>query len=347
MRIIFISVAVVVVLQACNGNAREKKSVINSETIPVKLLPITQDTASNVINASGLLSTQDESRLSFKIGGIIERIFVKEGDHVRKGQLLATLKSAEIAAQVEQVQLAVEKAQRDYQRADNLFKDSVATLEQLQNAKTGVDVARQNLRQVAFNQQYSRIYAPADGFVAKKISNEGELATAGSPILFVNAVSSSSKWVLRVGLSDREWAAIEIGNKATIKLDAFPSQVFHGVISKKSIAADAASGSFQADVQIDFGKEQPAVGMFGAAVIVPSHASFGFSLPYEALLEANGKKGFVFVSDDEKTVSKCTVAISSISNNVVYIENGLQGHKFVVTSGSPYLNETSTINPIR
>src|SRR5215470_12362568 len=215
MRIILISAAVAIVLQACNGNAREKKSVINSEAIPVRLLAINQDTASNVISASGSLSTQDEARLSFKIGGIIERIFVKEGDHVKKGQLLATLKSAEIAAQVEQVQLAVEKSQRDYQRAENLYNDSVATLEQLQNAKTGVEMARQNLRQVAFNQQYSRIYAPADGFVARKIGNEGELATAGSPILFVNAVSNSSKWILKVGLSDKEWAVIEAGNKAT------------------------------------------------------------------------------------------------------------------------------------
>jgi RND family efflux transporter MFP subunit len=321
--------------------------VINSESIPVKLLPINQDTGSNSIYASGLLSTENEARLSFKIAGIVERIFVKEGDHVRKGQLLATLKSAEIAAQVEQVQLAVEKAQRDYQRADNLYRDSVATLEQLQNAKTGVDVARQNLRQVAFNQQYSRIYAPADGFVAKKIANEGELATAGSPVLFVNAVSNSSKWILKVGLSDKEWAAIETGNKATVKFDAFPSQVFKGVITKKSIAADAASGSFQAEVQIDFGKELPAVGMFGAAAIVPSHASFGFSIPYEALLEANGKKGFVFVSDDKKSVSKCSVIISSISDNVAYVAEGLQGHKFVVTAGSPYLTETSIINPIQ
>jgi len=87
--------------------------------------------------------------------------------------------------------------------------------------------------------------------------------------------------------------------------------------------------------------------MFGSVAIVPSHASFGFSIPYEALLEANGKKGFVFVSDDKKTVSKCPVTISSISNNVVYIDEGLQGHAFVITSGSPFLNETSKINPIQ
>jgi len=347
MRILFISIIGVIVLQACNGKASEKKSTINEEAIPVKLLPINHDTTSGVINASGLLSTENEARLSFKISGIIEKIFVKEGDRVKKGQLLATLKSAEIGAQVQQVQLAVEKAQRDYQRANNLYRDSVATLEQLQNAKTGVDIEKQNLQQVAFNQQYSKIYAPADGFVAKKTGNEGELANPGSPVLLMNAVSGSSKWILKIGLSDKEWAAIEVRNRATVTVDAFPGQLFNGVISKKSISADAASGSFQAEVQVDFGKLQPAIGMFGSASVIPSHSSIGFRIPYEALLEANGKKGFVFVSDDKKKVTKCAVSIAGISNNVVYIDDGLQGHAYIITSGSPYLNDNSTIKPIQ
>ncbi|HSC37132.1 MAG TPA: hypothetical protein VLD19_04650, partial [Chitinophagaceae bacterium] len=70
-----------------------------------------------------------------------------------------------------------------------------------------------------------------------------------------------------------------------------------------------------------------------------------FSIPYEALLEASGKKGFVFVSDDRKTVKKVEVTISSINNNAVYIAGGLQCHAFVVSSGSPYLSDNSKIIP--
>jgi membrane fusion protein, multidrug efflux system len=347
MRIVLISIVAAAALAACNGKASENRFATIAEAIPVKLLPVNQDTTTSVIIASGLLSTENEARLSFKISGIIEKIFVKEGDRVRKGQLLATLKSTEIASQVQQVQLTVEKAERDYQRANNLYKDSVVTLEQLQNARTGVDIAKQNLQQVTFNQEYSKIYSPADGFVVKKIGNEGELANSGSPVLFINALSGSSKWILKIGLSDKEWSAIEVGNKATVSVDAFPGKPFNGVISKKSISADAASGSFQAELQVDFDQQQPAIGMFGTASIVVSHSSVGFSIPYEALLEANGKKGFVFVSDDKKTVKKISVTISGISNNVVYIEDGLQGHSWVVTAGSPYLSEQSIINPIQ
>lgn len=347
MRIVILLFAASIVFEACGGKANEKKTAITTAEIPVKLIAINQQTNASLVQAAGLVGTENEARLSFKIGGVIESILVSEGQKVKKGQLLATLKSTEIAAQVQQVQLSVEKAQRDYQRISNLYQDSVATLEQLQNAKTGADIARQNLQQVSFNQQYAKIYAPSDGFIVRKTAEAGEVSTAGTPILFMNAVSGNSKWILKAGLADREWAVVEKGNKATVSFDAFAGKTFPAVVSKKALAADPVSGSFEVELQVDFGKEQPATGMFGTAFITPSQQLTGYSIPYEALLEANGKKGFVFVSDDQKTVRKVAVRISSITSNTAYIDEGLQGHSYVVTAGSPYLSDSATIKVIK
>src|SRR5690242_13819506 len=119
MRILFLLLAAAVLMEACGGRANELKTTIATEAIPVKLVQVSQQTNSTIIHASGLVGTENEAKLSFKIGGIIDNILVKEGQAVKKGQLLATLKSTEISAQVRQVQLAVEKAQRDYDRVSN------------------------------------------------------------------------------------------------------------------------------------------------------------------------------------------------------------------------------------
>jgi len=341
MRTILFVLILSVTIVSCSSKAETKQK--NSNAVPVRLAAITGDTSQNVINTSGLLSTEDEARLSFKIGGVIENVFADEGQYVKKGQLLAALKSAEIAAQSAQAQLAVEKAERDYQRALNLYKDSVATLEQLQNAKTGLDIARQSLQQVSFNQQHSRIYSPSDGLVVKKLLNAGEIAAPGSPVLIISSVSDKSRWIFTSSLSDQEWAVVETGNKAIVTVDAFPGKKFNAVVSRKALAADPVSGSFAVELQVDFGKERPAIGMFGKATIVPSKPLFGFSIPYEALLEANGKKGYVFVTNDRQKVQKAEVTIASIDNNHVYIKSGLENYRFVVVSGSPYLNNQSTI----
>jgi multidrug efflux pump subunit AcrA (membrane-fusion protein) len=68
---------------------------------------------------SGQFTTDDEVMLSFKTTGIINKIYVKEGDAIQRGQLLATLNLTEIDASLEQARLALEKSTRDHQRIMN------------------------------------------------------------------------------------------------------------------------------------------------------------------------------------------------------------------------------------
>ena len=336
-----------ILLASCSGKGPEANQSNLKKAIPVRVAAIDTAIRLNAVTASGLISTEDEARLSFKIGGVIERILVEEGQQVRKGQLLASLNSTEITAQVQQAELALEKAKRDYERAAILFKDSVVTLEQFQNIKTALELTKQNLQQVLFNSKYASIYAPSDGFILKKILNVGEIIDAGSPVLLMGALDKTSKWVLRVGVADKEWALIETGNKAMVSIDAFPGRSFLAVVSKKALIADLASGSFEIQLILDLKGLQPAIGMFGKAIITPSKPIKGFSIPYEALLEANGQKGFVFVTKDQKTVHRIEVTIASIENNRVILSDGLSDYPFVIISGSPYLTEGANINITR
>ncbi|MFM7838160.1 MAG: efflux RND transporter periplasmic adaptor subunit [Chitinophagaceae bacterium] len=339
----FYTLLLCIAVSCTNKEANPKQITSRVSPTPVQIAGIVTASGMNSISASGLISTAQEARLSFKIGGVIEKIYVQEGQQVRKGQLLASLYNTEIAAQVQQVQLAVDKAQRDYVRASNLYKDSVVTLEQLQNSKTGLAIAQQNLQQVQFNSHYANIYAPSNGFIVKKLLNTGEITAPGTPVLAISELGSQSKWVLRAGVSDREWASIEKGNRAIITTDAFPGMSFPATVTKKALAADVASGSFLIELELDVKGKQPAVGMFGKAIITPSTFTKGYTIPYEALLEANGNKGFVFVTDDRKTVQKVVVTISSIEKDRVLITEGLEGHSFVVISGSPYLTDGAAI----
>jgi membrane fusion protein, multidrug efflux system len=174
-------------LCACGSKASDqKKEAVSSElddsVVPVKLSPVQMVTRAEPIAASGLLSSAEEARLSFKIGGIINKLYVDEGQTVRKGQLLATLDLTEINAQVSQAQLSVEKSERDMNRVKAMFADTAATLEQMQNATTGSNVARQNLTIARFNQSYAQIRSSVDGTVTRKAMNEGELASPGAPV---------------------------------------------------------------------------------------------------------------------------------------------------------------------
>ena len=163
--------------------------------------------------------------LAFKTGGVINRVLVKEGDPVRKGQLLATLDLTEINALVAQARFGYEKAQRDFQRVTNLYRDSVATLEQLQNTETALAVAKEQLEAATFNRSFSEIHSPSNGYVLRKYVNAGQVVGVGDPILLTNAAVGNN-WILKIGVSDKQWASIKINDKATIAIDAFPDRSF-------------------------------------------------------------------------------------------------------------------------
>ncbi|WPV01974.1 efflux RND transporter periplasmic adaptor subunit [Mucilaginibacter sp. cycad4] len=340
-------IAGALLIASCQHEQKAKNPMGEPDIIPVKVATIAALEIPGQISATGLVNTEDEAKYAFKIGGVISRIFVEEGQFFKKGQLLATLNSTEISAGLAQSSLGVEKAQRDYARAVNLYKDSVFTLEQLQNTKTALDVAAKSREATAFNERYSKIYAATDGFVSKKIANEGEVIAPGMPVLLINSTQQHNSYTLKVGVTDREWAVIRPGQKAKVALDGFEGQQFDAVVFRKSQAADSQLGSFQVELKINLNGKRPAVGMFGKAEITTSQGENVMAIPYGSLVEADGNKGFVFTTIGPDRVKKVPVTIARFDNQEVYLKNKPDGVDQIVISNSAYLNEESIIKIIK
>jgi RND family efflux transporter MFP subunit len=340
---VFILLSTLLILESCGGKKIEKINKQTNSAISVKIMKLEKGEVNKSIAASGQFFTDDETYLSFKFGGVVNNILVKEGDFVHKGQLLATLDLTEINATVNQAQLALEKAQRDYKRILNLYKDSVVTLEQLQNSKTASEVAYQQVESAKFILNYSEIRAVADGYILKKFVNVGQITTSGAPIFQTNGAGKSS-WVLKAGVSDKEWSAISIGDKAEIKCDVLGENFINSKVMRKSKVADPNSGSFMVELSVDKNNAgRLASGMFGTAVISPSGKISLWSIPYEALLDGNADKGYVFVTDDNKTAKKIPVTIAFIDDDQIHIDEGLENHPSLIVSGNAYLNDQSSI----
>jgi RND family efflux transporter MFP subunit len=330
---------------ACGQKAQPEpvKNDLNSaEVIAVRVAPVQSANANGTVTATGLMTTENETRYSFKLGGVIDRVAVKEGQAIKKGQLLATLKLNEIDAGIAQNTLGIEKAQRDLTRAENLYRDSVATLEQVQNARTALDLVKRQMDGLQFNRQYAAIYATSAGFVTKKLASEGEVIGGGYPLLAVNE-STGAGWVLRVGMSDQDWAAVAVGQSADIEIDAFAGRKFAGRVSNKSQAADQRSGSFQVDVQVQLKDAKPALGMYGKATIKTGRTAQHPTIPYDALIEADGAQAFVFVPEGGTRVRKQPIRIGTFNQQGVQVLSGLEGVREVVISNSAFLSERSTI----
>jgi len=342
-----ILLAALVVFHACTSTSGKKPADTTDDAVLVKQAPVSVINYAPTLEYSGLIASTTEAKLGFKIGGVIAKIYVKEGDHVSKGQLLASLNMTEINAQVQQASANVEKAKRDVGRIKNLYEDTVASLEQYQNVQTQLSVAGESLHIAQFNQQYAEIHATEDGIIIKKIMNEGEVASIGAPVLMMSG-SGSSDWVVRFGVPDKEWAILKTGDVADVELDAYPATAFKGVITKIAQAADPVSGTYEIEVKVLPDDKKFAPGLFATIQLKTTAPEQVTMVPVEAITEGDGKKGYVYtLNTNGTTVTKHAVKIAFLDDNKVAISNGLDSIQQVITDGVSYLTATSTVKLVK
>ena len=321
-------------LSGCSGTNAAPGAEVPQHS--VRVAPTKLASVGEQLRAVGLLGPKDQARLSFKFGGYIASVPVEEGQHVRAGQLLAELKSTEIDAGLEQARQAAEKAQRDLTRVKSLYADSVATLEQVQDATTACDVARAAERSAEFNAQHARIVAPGDGVVLQKLAEANELVQAGQPIVSVGAAGRG--WVVRVGLADRDVVRLHRGDAARVEFDAWPGEGFPGTIGNIASAADPLTGTFTIEIPVQEGRAAFVQGLVAKVTLTPHGAPLGLVVPVQALIEANGDESGVYVLDaDRRHVHRVTIKIGHASNGAVAVLYGLAAGTEVVVDGAAFL----------
>ncbi|WP_439585304.1 efflux RND transporter periplasmic adaptor subunit [Dyadobacter bucti] len=323
---------------------QEKKVEETDKTIPVKVISSSALSQSQAVETSGLLASENEARLSFKIGGIVREILVKEGDQVRKGQLLATLNTTEISAQLSQAEENFLKAQRDAKRTENLYRDSVNTKEQLENSQTVLRVAEKQLEILKYNLSQTRIVATTNGAVIQKLVNTGEQVEGGKPVLFISGTNSAD-WVVKCGLTDKDWARLKGGEKAEIVFDAFP-QTFTGSVESLSQGSDVTSGLYQAEIRIERHEARLANGLFAKVSIFPREKTDMVSIPVDALIEGENDSAFVFVARGNMAQKK-QVKIAYLEGDKAFILSGVDASSKVIREGSAYLADGSVIKIVQ
>lgn len=300
-------------------------------TAPARLAPL-----DNTLHAVGLLTPKDEERLSFKVGGVIESIKAEEGQSVRAGQVLASLKQTEIGASVEQARQATEKAQRDLERGKTLLADGVATEETVQDLTTAFKVASAVQSGTEFNAAHTRIVAAADGVVLRKLAEANEVVQAGQPVLVLGGAKRG--WVVRIGLADRDVVRIHLDDSARVEFDAWPGQSFAGRVGNIASAADSATGTFTVEVRLDAGSARFVQGLVAKVALIPQATGVSLVIPVQALVEANDKEAGVFLFDPaEKTVKRISVQIGRMSAGQIEVLDGLVAGAEVVTDGAAFL----------
>lgn len=319
---------------------------------PVRVTTVEPVDTSQAIDVTGLVAGESERRLAFKASGVIAAVNVNEGVTVMRGAVLAELAPDEVESQQAQAQEAEQKARRDVERARNLQERGLLSLQQVQDAETALASASAQLRAARFTREHARIVAPSAGMVLRRLAEPGETIAAGVPVLVF--ADAGAGWVLRAGVPDRQAVRLRVGDRAEVRVDAWPDKAFAGRVHEIAAASDAGTGTLAVEIAFSGGGVRLLSGLVGSARITASvrtksettrHGTL--AIPVGALLEAEGDAAHVFVLDETNAAARrVNVTTAGLQGDIVVITGGLQAGDKVVSEGAAWLRDGSAVNVI-
>jgi len=319
----------------CNRGVDKSDQDEGEHPLRVRVASVQRDTVPLPIVIPGKLTPAAQLKLGFKTGGIIRDLHAIEGANVAGGTRLALLDTIEFVAWRDKAQTALEKAKRDFVRAQKLYTDSVATLERLQNAQSALHAAESDSAIAAFNLKQAVLTAPSSGKILKRLVEKDEVIGPGMPAVIF--ASTEGTWTVVASVPDRDLLDLTIGDKAIVNFDAIPRREFEAALTRVAGAAHPVTGTFEIELALKGIHPGFRPGLFADVRLYPRNFSKLAFIPATALVGAQGDTGTVYAICAGDAVKPVTVTIARLCGNLLAVSAGLDGVDEVVTAGAPYV----------
>ncbi|MFA0439779.1 efflux transporter periplasmic adaptor subunit [Vibrio sp. 10N.286.49.C2] len=328
----------------------DKASIEERHDIPkVKVTEIGKSELKSQLYFPALASAADRSHLSFRVAGEINNITLKEGDFVKKGDILATLEPTDFQLDVDNAQARYAVIDSQYRRSSPLVEKGLLAKSQFDEIAAQRAYARAEFDLAKLRLSFTQLVAPVDGVISRVSAEQFENIQIGQHVVNIHSVEEV-EIILQLPDSfslnqpkdndiDHIEAIIRVpsGNEYTARLKEFTTQ------------PDPALGTFTATLILPMPKDEYILD--GMAVDVTSKAKdiglkldMGVSVPIEAVFNQDGDMlddldKFVWVLNGDNTVTKQKVLTGKVSRSTIQILEGLDNAQVIVIAGVARLRD--------
>lgn len=322
---------------ACSSGTKGDKSSASSETEKVEMVRVSElqiREVSRSVEYATTLQAFEELHMAPAAPGRIETINVEVGSRVGKGDLIVQMDRT----QLHQAEVQLRTLELDFKRFDTLRKVGSIPLQQYEQLKTQLEVARSN---VAFLQENTRLRAPFSGVISGKYFEAGEMYS-GAPVAPVGKAAIVSlvridRLKTLVPVSEKYFPLIRKGMEVNLVVDIYPGETFRGKVFNIYPTIDPASRTFNIEVATDNpgGKLRP--GMF-SRVTLELDREEAMLIPAIAVLKMQGSNDRYLFIERDNIARRIPVVMGKRYNDMVEVESpDLKKGDLVVVSGQARL----------
>lgn len=324
------------ILQSCKEESTNEKELRNVLVTTPKSL-----TAETVTNYSGIVEEGASVSAAFMAEGKINKILVKEGDRVRKGQLLATLDDSDYRIGVTQLETQFNQMTKEKERMDAMFERHNISPNDYEKFEAGYKQLKLQLEMAGRNLEYTKLYSPVNGYVATKYMNEGELVGGGTPLF--NIVDDTSL-IASADLPVDVYLEKDKIKSAKGRIPGFSEEIPLNIISFTPSPENNMLYHMKLSVPISISKEL-SPGMNIAVLIETNDNNDGeYEIPSRAIISEDSKTYVWIFNDNDSTIHKKEINIKGSPKGKMSRVIGLDLDSKIVEVGVKQLYSGEKVN---
>jgi len=341
-------------LTACTGEPHKKE--VNSDAVPVVVGGVQKVQEHETVSVSGTVATPNSpASVSFLVSGKVVFVGPREGEYVKKGQVLASidptdyrLPLAAVKAQADQARVGYERAEDEFKRMKMLYDSKSLAPNDFLKYKAAYDSAMQQYEQAVASEKLSRkrltdatLCAPTSGYIAKRSIEPGDTASPGRVVFEIVQMDPVE---VNVGVPETDVHMVRIGQKADITVPALPGKTFPGTVRVINVSADSNTRTYMTRITVANPEHSLRVGMVAEATIRGDRTIAMTTLPGDAVVrDPQGATQVYVYYPDQKRVYTKRVEIGAAVNRNVEIKSGLSGNELIVLAGQTKLKNGQTV----
>ncbi len=321
-----------------NGDEEEEPAIV----IPVEVKEVTEGSIAAYFTGTASLEAEEEALVVSKAGGIVESIYVEEGQYVKKGQLLAQLDSEQATLEVAQLEANLRRLENDFSRNKELYEKQLISAEAFDQIKFDFASQKAGLDLRKLQVDYAQIKAPINGVISERLIKVGNMVPANQGAFRVTDFNPLHAIVY---VPERELSKLRVGQKTLLGVDALPETTFNGRIRRISPIIDPGTGTFKVTVEVSNPRQTLKPGMLARVNITYDVHENALLIPKEAVVLEDTESAVFTVHGD--TVYRKVVETGYTDAGAIEILSGLDQGEVVVTTGQSSLKDSTRVEVIK
>ncbi|BFT30516.1 efflux RND transporter periplasmic adaptor subunit [Alteromonas sp. D210916BOD_24] len=328
---------------AINAKAQAEQTEETVFAIPVETQSIRTGDITSTYDTTAILEAKEEAFVVARASGIIEEIFVEEGDYVEKGQVLAQLDKRRYELNLSKAIADLTGIESELEKVNKVYSKKLISDDTYDKLKAQFESAKASVRLAELDLKETTITAPISGYVASRNAKVGNLTESFQRERMFHIVQQRNLQGV-VYLPENELPNVTVGQGAKLTVAALGNHTMTAFVQRISPVIDSATGTFKVTLNVPNEHNKLKAGMFtDVSLEYATHANATL-LPRRALVTIDNNHS-VFVVDNGK-VKKVDVSTGFENNEEVEIISGLKGNEEVVTAGHHNLKDSAPVEVV-